>query len=113
MMSLPKDFKATHGVNVRYVHFDKAKECDAFEWLCKQKGMGVTFDYTAPGISQKSGRVKRAFTTLLNQICALLNGGQFSHFFNMLYWQWQLILSCYWKNLIVKSRHLSRFHNFL
>ena len=43
-MSISKDFMATYGVNVRYIHCNNAEENEAFDWSYNQKGMGVKFE---------------------------------------------------------------------
>ena len=48
MMFSFKDLKATYDVDVRYVCCDNAGKNEAFEGLCKQKGMSVNFEHTAP-----------------------------------------------------------------
>ena len=42
--------------------------------------MGMEFKFTIPGILQQNDRVKWKFATLLNQVCATLNGRKFTAF---------------------------------
>ena len=44
---------------------------------CKQEGLGIQFEYTAPGTPQQNGRVERKFATLFGRVRAMLNGGGF------------------------------------
>ena len=76
-MSFLKDLKATYSVTVRYVHCDNAGENEA---LCKQKEMGVNFEYTMPGTVQQNGQVERKFTSLFTLVHAMLNSRKFSPF---------------------------------
>ena len=69
--------KAMYGVTVRYAYCDNAWENEAFEWLCKQEGMGVKLEYTMSGTLQQNGRVERKFTTLCNQVHAMMNSVKF------------------------------------
>ena len=40
----------------------------------KKEGLGIDFEYTAPGMPQQNGHVKHKFTTPFNWVCAMLNG---------------------------------------
>ena len=41
--------------------------------MCKQEGMGIKFEYTAPGIPQQNGKIEKKFATLYNRVQAVLN----------------------------------------
>ena len=44
----------------------------------KKKGLGIVFNYTAPGTPQQNSCVKQKFATLFNQVCAMPNHGKFN-----------------------------------
>ena len=45
---------------------------------CKQEGLGGDFEYTATGMPQQNGCIKRKFATLFNWVHAMLNVGKFN-----------------------------------
>ena len=51
------DLKATQGINISYICCDNAGENEAFGMECKQEGMAIEFEYTAPGMPQQNGKV--------------------------------------------------------
>ena len=62
------------------MHCDNAGESMHFECACEQEGMGIEFEHTAPGTPPINGHVEWNFSTLLNRVNAMLNGGKFSSF---------------------------------
>ena len=52
------------GINVKIIRCDNSGENNAFEKECKRRGLGITFEYTAPDTPQQNGRVERKFATL-------------------------------------------------
>ena len=42
--------------------------------------MGMEFKFTTLGIPQQNSQVEWKFTTLFNQVCAMLNSGKFTAF---------------------------------
>ena len=51
-------------MQVQYLHYDNAGENVAFKKACKQEGLGIDFEFTAPGMSQQNGHVEQIFATL-------------------------------------------------
>ena len=47
---------------------------------------GFQFEYTTSGTLQQNGRVERKFSTLLNTMHGMLNGGKFSSFLRNSIW---------------------------
>ena len=78
MVGFIKNMKNKYNLQVHYLCCDNAGENVAFEKAWKQEGLGVHFDYTAPGMPQQNGCIKRKFATLFNQIHTMLNGGKFN-----------------------------------
>ena len=62
------------GIDVKIIRCDNAGENKQFERDCKKEGLGLTFEYTAPGTPQQNGRVERKFTTLFGRVRAMLKG---------------------------------------
>ena len=72
VIELFKELKNKHGVTVKTVRLDNSGENNAFEQACKQEGLGIKFEYTAPGTPQQNGRVERKFQTLYGRVRAIL-----------------------------------------
>ena len=70
-------------------------EKEFLEWLCKQKGSGIKFEYTTPDAPQQNGRIKEKFAMLHNRIRAMLNRGNHLNFWEMGYGLKQWILQIY------------------
>ena len=58
-----------------------------FERVCKQKGMGMEFQYTAKSAPQKKDHVEQKFTTLFNQVCAMLESRKLYAFLKNNLWE--------------------------
>ena len=78
MIALIKDLKTKYNLQVQWLGCDNAGENQAFERTCNQEGLGIDFEYIAPGTPQQNGRVKGKFATLLNRVHAMLNGRKFT-----------------------------------
>ena len=72
MLSLVRELQEKYGVTVKAIRGDNSGENNAFEKLCKQEGMGIQFEYTAPNTPQQNGRVERRFPTLYGRTRAML-----------------------------------------
>ena len=77
MLVLINNLKTKYNLQVQRLHCKNAGENQAFEWTCDQEGLGIDFEYTAPGTPQQNGHVERKFATLFNRVCAMLNSGKF------------------------------------
>jgi transposase InsO family protein len=73
MLMLIKDLKARNNKIVKYIQCDNAGENHKLEEACKREGLGIQFEYTAPGTPQQNGRVERKFATLYARVRAMLN----------------------------------------
>ncbi len=51
---------------------DNSGKKNALEKLCKQEGLGIKFEYTAPGTPQQNGQVERKFQTLYGRLSSSL-----------------------------------------
>ena len=80
MLVLIKDLKTKYNLQVQQLWCKNAGENQAFEWACDQEGLGINFEYTAPGTSQQNGRVEWKFATLFNPVHAMLNSGKFTSY---------------------------------
>ena len=72
-----KELDSKHNYKVKYICCDNSGENISFKKVCKQEGLRVTFECTAPKTPQQNGRVEREFATLYCQVRAMLNGGKF------------------------------------
>ena len=72
MIEFILELKNKHGIDVKIIRCDNSGENNAFEKQCKSKGMGITFEYTAPGTPQQNGRVERKFATLYGRLRSML-----------------------------------------
>ena len=73
MILLLKELLAKYGKVVKYIRCDNAGENKALEKECKVQGLGIQFEYTAPGTPQHNGRVERKFATLYVRVRSMLN----------------------------------------
>ena len=58
---------------VKFIRCDDAGENYKLEEKCKIKGLGIQFEYTAPGTPQRNGRVERQFATLYTKVRAMFD----------------------------------------
>ena len=79
----------------------------------KHKGLGVDFEYTAPGTPQQNSCVKQKFATLFNQVHAMLNGRRFTIYLCNSLWAEAANTNMLLKNNLLKpNRNLSPFQQF-
>ena len=71
---------------VKFIRCDNAGENQTAEALCKQEGLGIIFEYTAPNTPQQNGRVERRFATLYGQVRSMLNGAHLNQEFRNGLW---------------------------
>jgi transposase InsO family protein len=76
LINLLKDLKSKHDKTVKLIRCDNAGENKSLQKLCEQEGLGIQFEYTAPGTPQLNGRVERKFATLYGRVRAMLNGAR-------------------------------------
>ena len=114
MVGLIQSFKNKYNFQVRFLHFSNAGENQAFEWTCKQEGLGVNFKYTAPSIPQWNGCIEWKFATLFNRVHTMLNSGNFTAYLKNGLWAKAAYTNMLLENNIVTSnRNLSQFQQFL
>ena len=58
MLAQIKHLKTKYGVQVLYLHCNNAGKNVDFERVCKQEGIGMEFEYIAPGTPQQNGCVE-------------------------------------------------------
>ena len=68
-----KDLKAKHNIVVKTIRCDNSGENSVLKKLCESEGLGIEFEFTAPGTPQQNGVVERAFPTLLGRGRAMMN----------------------------------------
>jgi len=72
MIALIKELKQAYDIEVKTIRCDNSGENNALQRSCKQEGLGIAFEYTAPNTPQQNGRVERRFPTLYGRIRAML-----------------------------------------
>ena len=68
MIEFILELKNKEDVEVKIIRCDNSGENNAFEKECKRRGLGITFEYTAPDTPQQNGRVERKFATLYARV---------------------------------------------
>ena len=58
MLGLIKNLKTKYGIQVQYLQCDNTEENIDFKRACKQEGMRMEFEYTAPDTPQQSDQVE-------------------------------------------------------
>ena len=71
-----KDLQAKNGIAVKTIRCDNAGENKKLEKDSKADGLGLNFEYTAPGTPQQNGRVERKFAALYGRVRSMLNGAR-------------------------------------
>ena len=89
MLGLVKNLKIKFNLQVQCLHCDNAGENQAFKRACKPEGLGINFEYTAPGTPKQNGCIEHKFATLFNRVWDMLNGGKFTAYLQ----QWSLGIS--------------------
>ena len=69
--NLIDDLKAKMKRSVKCTHCDNAGENKSLEKDCSDDGLGIQFEWTAPGTPQQNGRVERKFNTLCGRTRAM------------------------------------------
>ena len=86
IVGLIKHLESTLNYKVKFLRCDNAGENIATEHVCKEEGLGVIFEYTAPNTPQQNGRVERRFATLYGRVRSMLNAARFSREFRRGLW---------------------------
>ena len=55
IIALIKELKQAYDINVKTMQCNNSGENNALQRICKQEGLGITFEYTAPGTPQQNG----------------------------------------------------------
>ena len=101
MLGLINNLKIKSNLQVQYLHCDNAGENQAFKKTCKQEGLGINFQYTAPGMPQQNGCIP------------MLNGGKFTPYLQSGLWAEAANTATILENhLITPNRTLSPFQQF-
>ena len=83
---LMKTLQSNHGINTRYIRCDNAGENETLEKDCKNEGLGVSFEYTAPYTPQQNGRAERMLATLFGRCRSMLNTARLGESKRRLLW---------------------------
>ena len=68
------DLQKISNVQIKHVRCENAGENIKLDELCKEKGLGIKFQYTSPNTPQKNGVDERRFATSYGRIRAMMNG---------------------------------------
>ena len=68
-----KNLNDKRGIKVKMIRCDNAGENKSLEEWCDKEGLGITFEYTAPGTPQQNGVVERAFVTVMGRGRTMMN----------------------------------------
>ncbi|MCP4747478.1 MAG: transposase family protein, partial [Desulfobacteraceae bacterium] len=81
-----KSLERHFGRAVKFIRCDNSGENQAFCNACAKEGLGIEFEFTAPGTPQQNGRVERKFATLWGRMRAMMAGADFSLTMKQLLW---------------------------
>ena len=113
MLGLIKDFNTKYNIQVQQLRCNNAEENQAFKKACNQDGLGIKFEYTAPGTPQQNGRIECKFATLFNRVCAMLNSGKFTLYLHSSLWAEAANTATFLENhLTTPNRSLNPFQQF-
>ena len=113
MVGLLKNLKNKYDLKIQYLCRINARENFTFKRAYKQEGLGIYFEYTAPGMPQQNGHVEWKFATPFNQVHSMLNGRKFNAYLqNSIWTKAANIAMLLENNLITPNRTLSPFPQF-
>ena len=69
---LIKDLKSKLGITVKHIRCDNAGENKNLQRNSLRDGLGLTFEFTAPGTPQQQGRMERKFATFYGRMRAMM-----------------------------------------
>ena len=72
-IALIKELKQAYDIDVKIIRCDNSGENNSLQKACKQEGLGIKFEFTAPDTPQQNGRVERRFPTLYGRVRAMLH----------------------------------------
>ena len=99
-------------MQVQCFRCDNAGKNQAFERTCKQKGLGINFECIAPGTLQQNGCIEHKFTTLLNGVHAMINGGKFTTYLQNGLWAEAANTATLLKNNLLTPNRTRPFQQF-
>jgi hypothetical protein len=76
-----KELRNNYSKTIKVIRCDNAGESMALATTCKREGLGINFEFTAPGTHQHNGVVERAFATLFGRVRAMMNEAKFPESF--------------------------------
>jgi hypothetical protein len=109
VIDIEKRFKRV----VKYIRCDDAGENRALEKACINAGLGIQFEYTAPGTPQRNGRVERKFATLYGRVRAMYDFANVEESIRVGTWTECANTACDIENLIVSNnKPVSSYRSF-
>ena len=108
MIGLINNLKNKYNLQVQYLCCNNTGENVAFKKACKQEGLGVDFEYTAPGMPQLNEQVE------IIRVRAMLHHGKISAYLqNGLWAEAANTIMLLENNILTLDRTLSPFQQFL
>jgi hypothetical protein len=106
MVSWLRLVKKELSLDVKCICLDNSGENTAFHKLVHYKSeFNIKFEFTAPGKSQKNGKVEQAFATLYGKTRSMLNTARITVALRKGHWASCASLSVQLENIIVKEKH--------
>ncbi len=113
IVSYVLDLKERSKIVVKYIRCDDAGENRALEKTCIKAGLGIQFEYTAPGTPQRNGRVERKFATLYGRVRAMFDFADAEDKIRVGTWTECANTACDIENLIVSNnKPVSSYRSF-
>jgi hypothetical protein len=81
-----KELKHKYSKIIKVIWCNNAGENMVLETTCKREGLGINFEFTAPGTPQHNGVVERAFAILFGRVKAMMNEAKFPESFRKDLW---------------------------
>ena len=113
MICLIKELKQIHDIDEKIIRCDNSGENNALQRVCKQGGLSITFEYTAPNTPQQNSRVERRFSTLYGRVRSILqNINNYTNYKRL--WAEATNTATDIDNMSIKpGANKNSFHNFL
>ena len=100
---LIKDIEKKLKIKVKFIRCDNAGENKKLQEDCLSDGMGIQFEFTAPGTPQQNGRIERKFATIYGRARAMMRHAGLSEKQRQLLWSETVSTGTDMENCVVTS----------
>ena len=97
------NLKASNNIQVKNIRLNNSGENKALEQECLRLGLGIQFEYTAPGTPQQNGIMERTFPTLMERARAMMSKAGFTGEMRTRMWCEAASTATKLSNIIVKT----------